>query len=193
LMRLLSGIHGDDALTAPYGAVRQRPEFNKRRDPGIYTHIDKTAAGTSGQETSPRVRVGNSDNSGFAKMLLQAFVVGEEKHPVALDRPSNGSAELIAMKRRDRICRPVEIVLRVHGTVAKELVCCAMKVISPGLCNRVHDLAVAAILRDVRVGKNLKLRDGVNTHGSPNDAGAGAAVEIILNVCAVQNLCLSVR
>src|SRR5262245_62115782 len=111
-MRPLSRVQRDESLTAANHAVRHGPEFEERRHARIHADIDEGAARTGRQKTTAGISIGHCEDPRFSKVLPESFIVGEEKHPFALDRSSESSAKLVAMKRRDRITGPVEKVFR---------------------------------------------------------------------------------
>ncbi len=71
--------------------------------------------------------VGDEGDIGEAEVLAVALVVGEEEELVLLDGAAERAAEVVALELGN-LCL-VEVVARVEGGVAEELVCGAVEVI----------------------------------------------------------------
>ena len=85
------------------------------------------------------------------------FVADEEKRVLLFGPRKHGAAEraaeLILFKRRDRIARPVEVVLSIEGRIAKELIQVSVEISRPGLVNQVDCAASAASKLRIRYGR----------------------------------------
>ena len=68
-----------------------------------------------------------------------------------------------------------------------------MVLVGAGFAYRVHHRAVAAKLRAVGVGKNGKLRDGVNAERCAHDARSRAMLPETLHIGAVEQIRLTLR
>jgi len=78
-----------------------------------------------------RQRVRHSSYRGDAQPFAESFIAGKEKCPIALDRPTQAAAELIALEGRNGLIRKIEIILGIQRRVAEELEQRAMQTIRP--------------------------------------------------------------
>ena len=115
--------------------------------------------------------VGHLCRVGFTQQLPDRFVVREEERFVLLDGAAKAAAKLVLAQRRDRGSRRarrqeiIEVLARVKGAIAQELIRGPVDAIGARLTDRVDDRAVAAELRAEGIGQRLELADGLDAQG----------------------------
>ena len=111
--------------------------------------------------------------------LPQPFIIAKEECFIFLDRTANGTAELIAAKRRDVV--PVKKIPRVEGAVPDEFVSCSVKLVRARLGDGVNDATGSAAVRGREVvGQNRELEDTVNSQVHAQRASR-ATVRVVID------------
>src|SRR5690349_12258297 len=105
----------------------------------------------------------------MAGTLTRSLIVEKEKSAVLAvvhlrddHRPTCTKAELVQFEGRNRVIGRIEVVFRIEGAVAEELVSSPMQLICAGLDGHVQYRATgAAEFRAHGIGLHLELGDGV--------------------------------
>ena len=96
---------------------------------------------TRWQQALSGVEIRNRGNTGDAEAIDQRLDGAEEESPVFMDRATDGTTELVALERRDRLGCGIEKILSVQIVVAQELEERAVELVAARAGHGVNDAA----------------------------------------------------
>src|SRR3569833_1073485 len=145
---------------AEFGPICLRPQSEQRDDGRVDAH-ERLVTRRVGQIALACLGVRHKRDGAQAPCLAESFVVAEEKQFVFDQWPTQRSAKLVALKRRNRAV--IEVVAGIERAIADELKSCAMDLIG-STCGHDADLGTGAlsICRAIGVRDYVELAHCVN-------------------------------